>query len=551
MAETSGGGGGKPGPLLTVGVPLVILLAGGFFAWTKLIKPALDDKDKQITDDKLDASTSVSGKKYGKMIKVAGDPWSGYSTFRNEPKIAAELAKGDVGIEYIDDEKLYDQGARMAALAAGKIDLALTTVDAFLQHGAKNKGKDGLFPGVILWNIDESNGGDAIFLSKDKKSFDDVKPSDKVCFSTGTPSEHLWDFASLSFANLGDSLGTDNGVVAKDCWDKLKAGKVQVAVLWQPFTAIAVKEGYSKVFATGGQADDVIIDVVVANRDYVIKEKETLGKLARAYFKTIDGYTKDAGSHGKFITADCGPDCGGDAALGTAVLEGIDFLTYEENMCLWWGQCGTPAKMLERIGKTGRLLAAKGKLGAGDIPQPTTILNDSFLVSMKKEMEDKMKLAAEVAGRDTKVAEGPALKAEEKKYDYAAESAKQDKAADVGTLNLPNLYFGEGRADLDQNAKSVVQGIADKLRSFPALCVRVYGHTNSVGNPVANKNLSEQRAAAIVTYLKSVDGLAFPASRFDVRGFGSEQVVMKDGKEDKDASRRTEFKLFNCGATSK
>src|SRR4026207_967633 len=110
------GGTGKPGPILTIGVPLVILAAGGYFAYAKLIKPAMEEKDKKITDDKLDASTSVSSKKYGKMIKVAGDPWSGYSTFRNEPKIAAELAKSDIGIEYIDDEKLYDQDARMAAL---------------------------------------------------------------------------------------------------------------------------------------------------------------------------------------------------------------------------------------------------------------------------------------------------------------------------------------------------------------------------------------------------------------------------------------------------
>src|SRR5262245_57985037 len=494
MAEAGGGGGGRPGPALTIGVPLIILVAAGYFAWAKLVKPAMDQKSKAAIEEKLGKSTS--SKKYGKMVRVAGDPWSGYSTFRNEPRLAAELAKLDIGIEYIDDEKLYDQNARMEALAAGKLGLVLTTIDAFLQHGAKHK-KDGLYPGVILWNIDESNGGDAIFLSKDKKSFDDVKPSDKVCFSTGTPSEHLWDFASLSFANLGDNLGTDNGVVAKDCWEKLKAGKVQVAVLWQPFTAIAQKDGYPKVFATGGQADDVIIDIVVANRDYVIKEKDTIGKLARAYFKTIDGYVKDTGSHGKFITTDCGPDCGGDANLGNAVLEGIDFLTYEENMCLWWGQCGSPAKMLERIGKTGRLLSAKGKLAAGDAPNPTTILNDSFLVSMKKEMEEKMKLAAEVAGKDTKVAEGPALKAEEKKYDYSADKAKEDKSADVGTLKLPNVFFTEGSYVLDQNAKSVVDGIGEQLKSFPALCVRVYGHTNSSGNPVANKTLSDQRANAI------------------------------------------------------
>ena len=544
MAESSGGGG-RPGPILTVGIPLVIVAAVGFFGWTKLVKPALDDKAKAEKEEAIGKSTSV--KKYGTMIKVAGDPWSGYSTFRNEPRLASALAKDDIGIEYIDDQKLYDQNERMAALAAGKIDVALTTVDAFLQHGTKHKDKNGLYPGVILWSVDESNGGDAIFLSKERKSFDDVRSTDKVCFSTGTPSEHLWDFASLSFTRLGDNLPQDNGVVAKDCWDKLKAAKVQVAVLWQPFTAIAQKAGYPKVFATGGQADDVIVDVLVANREYVVKNQAALSKLASAYFKTIDSYVKDPKAHGTFITEDCGADCAGDASLGAAVLEGIDFLTYEENACLWAGLCGTPSKMIDRVKKTGRLLAAKGKLKAQDAPSPESIINDSFLRELKGQMDEQSKLAAEVAGEKTQVT-GPKLDVKDSQYMYAAESTKANTSADVGTLNLPNVYFTEGKADLDQNAASVVDGIGEKLRSFPALCVRVYGHTNSTGNATANKALSDRRAKAIVQQLKKFDTDAFPDSRFDVQGFGSERPIMKDGVEDKNASRRTEFRLFNCGA---
>ena len=542
MTEASRGG--RPGPALTIGVPLIILGAASYFGYTKLIKPALEDKANVEAEAKLNASTS--SKKHGTMIKVAGDPWSGYSTFRNEPRLTAELAKSDIGLEYVDDEKLYDQNERMQALASGKLDLALTTVDAFLQHGAKHK-EAGLYPGVILWGVDESNGGDAIFLAKGKQSFDDVKPTDTVCYSAGTPSEHLWDFASLSFARLGANLKTDPGVVAKDCWDKLTQGKVQVAVLWQPFTAIAEKQGYPKVFATGGQADDVIIDVVVANRDYVIKHKEPLQKLASAYFSVIDGFQKDPAAHGKFITADCGADCAGDAALGAAVLEGIDFLTYDENMCLWFGQCGNPAKMPGRIAKTGRLLAAKGKVETGALPSAESVLNDSFLLGMKRQLDEQAKLAAEVAGQGTKI-NAPELSATEKTYEYKASTAKQEQHRDVGTLELPNIYFGEGKADLDQNAKSVVESIADKLRSFPALCVRVYGYTNSKGNAAQNKLLSERRAQAIVNQLKTLDGKAYPDSRFDVRGFGPEQPILKDGVEDMSASRRTEFKLFNCGA---
>jgi len=291
----------------------------------------------------------------------------------------------------------------------------------------------------------------------------------------------------------------------------------------------------------------VIVDVLVVNREYVVKNQPALAKLASAYFKTIDSYVKDPKAHGSFITEDCGADCTGDPSLGTAVLEGIDFLTYEENACLWAGLCGAPAKMVDRVKKTGRLLAAKGKLKATDAPSPETIINDSFLRDLKGQMDEQAKLAAEVAGEKTQVA-APKLEVKDSQYMYAAETTKANTGADVGTLNLPNVYFGEAKADLDQNAASVVEGIGEKLRSFPALCVRVYGHTNSTGNATANKALSDRRAKAIVQQLKKFDAEAFPDTRFDVQGFGSERPIMKDGVEDKNASRRTEFRLFNCGA---
>jgi outer membrane protein OmpA-like peptidoglycan-associated protein len=278
-----------------------------------------------------------------------------------------------------------------------------------------------------------------------------------------------------------------------------------------------------------------------------VKNQAALAKLSSAYMKTIDSYLKDEKAHGSFVTADCGADCAGDTTLGYAVLIGIDFLSYEENACLWWGLCGTPAKMIDRVKKTGRLLAAKGKLKPTDAPSPESIMNDSFLREVKTQMQAQADLAKEVAGEKTQVAP-TTIAAKETTYTYAAETAKKDTTADVGTLKLPNVYFAEGRHDLDPNAKSVVQGIGENLRSFPALCVRVYGHTNSKGQQATNKALSLYRAQAIVKELQASDAASFPTSRFDVQGFGSERPVMKDGAEDMDASRRTEFRLFNCGA---
>ncbi len=532
MASTSKRG--RPGPALTLGVPVVLAAFAGSWGYQYF---------KDMTQE-ASAAQPASAPVGPVSLKVAADPWSGYSTFRNEPRFTAALAKHDISIQYLDEEKYYDQDERMRALGAGEIDIALTTLDAFLQHGAKHL-SDAAYPGVILFGIDESAGGDAIFVGKGRSGFDDVTPSDKVCFATGTPSEHLWDFASLNFANLGDKLAQSNGVVAQDCWKKLEAGEVQVAVLWQPFTALAEKAGYNKVFATGGQADDVIIDIAVVNRKTLDAHPAALQNLVSSYFDVIDGYQRDVTAHAAFVTQDCGPDCAGDAALGEAVLRGIDFLTFEENLCIWFGQCSTPSKWPARVSKTGRLLAAKGKLDAALIPDPKSILDGRFVLGVKEQRLDAAKLAQAVSGPDTAI-ELPTFSARDETFDYTVPGA--EGSATIGTLRLPNVFFREGSYGLTPEAKETIGEIAEKLRSFPALCVRIAGHTNSNGDPAANRKLSKFRAMAIAAQLNHIDPKAFPNERFDVKGFGSDQPILTGNAEDADASRRTEFSLFNCTA---
>jgi outer membrane protein OmpA-like peptidoglycan-associated protein len=489
---------------------------------TVVPKPAADPPRPKCTDPHV--------------IRVAGDPWSGYSTFRGEPKLTAQLHKSGICIDYIDaeDPKLWEQGARMAALAKGEIDLAVTTVDAFLQHGAKHK-VNGQYPGTILWNIDESAGGDAIFVSKNKRSFDDLGPTDTVCYSVGTPSEHLWDFASLSFShleNLRTDLKTDKGedvTDAGDCWKKLQAGKVQVAVLWQPYTAQAVKAGYKKVFATGPEADDIIVDIVVANRDYARREQKTLETLAKAYFQVIAEYEKDVPAHAKLIADDCGPTCDG---LGESVLAGIDFLNYEANMQLWWGKRDNPSKMPGRIERTARLLRAKHKLD--EAPSADAILDDRFLVAMDTRSLTPVAPPKVVEKNDPGRIERDA-------------EARHDESKNVGMMRLPNVKFGEGSYRLDANGKEIVRSIKDTLQSFPGLCIHIFGYTSSPGNRDVNLALSNNRAQAIANELKLIDSNAFNDVRLDVRGFGPTRVILKaDGGEDEEASRRTEFTLYKC-----
>lgn len=514
---------------------LLLVASLTYFAWNQWTPAASQTPSR-------DASPHAP--RAARTLRVAGDPWSGYSTFRNNPRLVSELARHDIHLEYVDQPALYEQGERMRALADGELDLAVTTMDAFLQHGAKHT-RNGQYPGVIVWNIDESNGGDAIFLAKGRAGFDSVRPTDKVCYAAGTPSEHLWDFASTSFQNLGARLATENGVVASDCWAKLMAGRVQIAVLWQPSTALATKAGYPLAFATGGHADDVIVDVMVANRDVLRREPDLLTTLGRVYFDVIGHYVERPEEHAAFITQDCGSDCGGDRELGRAVLTGIDFLTYEENLCLWWGRCGLPPKMVETLRKTARLLAAKGKLAPAEVPEPSTVLDDRLL---RRLQEDPQSRAAQALAKSKAAQKREPTR--ERVYAYAAARQSHAPQAQVGTLRLPSIYFPEGGAELDQNARSVVAVVAEQLRAFPALCVRVSGHTSSAGDALKNQRLSERRAQAIVEHLTALDAKAFPPVRFETRGFGAAMPVLHETQEDRNASRRTEFLLFHCDNVS-
>jgi len=526
--------GGGLNPVIAIGLPALAVVGFGLISYAS----KMGDK----------AAATLAAAPPPIRLKVAGDPSSAYSTFRKEPQLMAALAKDHVELEYLDDERYYEPSERMRALSVGNLDIAVMTLDAFIQFGARYQ-KAGQYPGVILFAIDESAGADAMFMAKGHSSLDDVKPADEICFTPGTPSEHLWDFGSLSFAALNKGLVEEKVAVAKDCWVKLEAGRVDLAVLSQPYTALAVKAGYPKVFATGGPADDLILDVAVAARDAVANKRPALQGLVNAYFATVDAQVKDPAAHGAFVTTDCGKDCAADSALGTAVLESIDFLTLDENVCLWFGFCGEPNKMLERVAKTARLLTAKGKVDARAVPDPAApLLDTSFLEAARKERETAAGGPATAAaaggpeGAGAQHREEPAAK--ERVYSYTAAAAKAGTS--VGTLDLPNVAFSEASHALNEEARAKIGVIAETLRGFPALCVRIVGHTNSTGDKEANRLLSKSRALAIAEQLTSIDPSVFPKERFDVQGLGSDQPVLVDGVEDKIASRRTDFTLINC-----
>jgi outer membrane protein OmpA-like peptidoglycan-associated protein/uncharacterized protein YkvS len=101
------------------------------------------------------------------------------------------------------------------------------------------------------------------------------------------------------------------------------------------------------------------------------------------------------------------------------------------------------------------------------------------------------------------------------------------------------IYFKTGSAELDRASEPLLNSVADIANRCPAVKIEVSGHTDSVGNPNANKQLSEARAHSVVAYLGQ-HGVA--GGRVTATGFGdTKPIAPNDSEANRAKNRRIEF----------
>lgn len=104
------------------------------------------------------------------------------------------------------------------------------------------------------------------------------------------------------------------------------------------------------------------------------------------------------------------------------------------------------------------------------------------------------------------------------------------------------ITFDPGSADLTAATQPIVDDIAAILKECGDLRIRVAGYTDSQGREVMNQQLSQDRADAILTALRS---RRVPVSTFEAIGFGEENPIAdNDTEEGRELNRRIEFSLI-------
>ena len=110
---------------------------------------------------------------------------------------------------------------------------------------------------------------------------------------------------------------------------------------------------------------------------------------------------------------------------------------------------------------------------------------------------------------------------------------------DVIVLRGVNFEFDKSR--LTSNAKTILDGVATELLAYPGIIIELGGHTDAKGSDEYNQKLSEQRAAAVVSYFAS-KGVS--EDRMTSAGFGEAQPVAdNETEEGRELNRRVELKI--------
>jgi outer membrane protein OmpA-like peptidoglycan-associated protein len=102
------------------------------------------------------------------------------------------------------------------------------------------------------------------------------------------------------------------------------------------------------------------------------------------------------------------------------------------------------------------------------------------------------------------------------------------------------LAFASGKATLDAAARRTLDLVAERLRAFPSVRVRIEGHADpQTGTARAQESLAAARAETVREYLvgKGVD-----AARLQAVGYGGKRPVVREGtKTERARNDRVEF----------
>ena len=271
-------------------------------------------------------------------IKMGLNPWLGYGQWHIAAKKELFKAQGLEGVELVNFTTDADLNA---ALASGQLqcgNIATHTAMNFIAAG---------LPIKIVLLLDVSMTADAMISDgsiTDIKSLKGVQ----VALEEGTTSDILLNYA---LAQNGMTVADVQKVPmpAADAGSALIAGKVPVAVTYEPYLTLAMQQNNKvKMIYSAGENLGLISDVLVVTDEFLKSKPGQIVALVKAWGAAVDDYRKDMPGGRAIISEAVGAK---PEELATA-FDGVVYYSLAENKTELGGNFST--KVIPEVHKAAR-----------------------------------------------------------------------------------------------------------------------------------------------------------------------------------------------------
>jgi len=133
----------------------------------------------------------------------------------------------------------------------------------------------------------------------------------------------------------------------------------------------------------------------------------------------------------------------------------------------------------------------------------------------------------------------PALGVEKKLIAFIEDTGKPvDKKL---WFSFDRLEFETGSATLKPSSMEQLKNIAEILKAYPKVALKIGGYTDNVGNPAANLTLSQKRAE---NTMQEIVKLGIEAKRLEAEGYGDKYPVADNTTEEgRQKNRRIDLRV--------
>lgn len=402
---------------------------------------------------------------------------------------------------------------RLEEFDAGKIDVMLLTLDyvANLYADYHAKGEEVQAFQLVDW----SRGNMGLVTKPRFASIESLKTA-RIATTRNTPTHYflltLLDRSNLKAADIEQIKS--NLVFAKKtplAGEMFQRGEVDAVAIWEPHLSQAVEKGGGKLLVSTTVATNLVADVLFARQKFLDQHADVMPAFIKAWLGGV-ARTKADPERTVRLASEAFKQTPGETR---ALLGKLKLATFADNRAFFGLETETsPAAAL--LTEAGEIWKREGVIQS--VPDPKKVVRTKFLEAIAGDY------------RDERVVE-----------EFKFTPAKAEAGA-LFTKSL-SIYFDSGSADLDANARRVLDGFAGQVVGvFQNAYVRVEGNTDNVGSRATNRALSGKRAQAVVDYL--VQRHRFDPSRFVAVGNGPDRPVADNkSAQGREYNRRTDFRI--------